>query len=133
MSDQIARVGGLLIWTERDRFAAMRDFYVETLGLAPRSDRDGFVNFSSGGAAEGGSALEEFRLTISVHEDVSGTAAEPLRQMVNLNVENIAAVHARLAAAGVEFTRPPEQEPWGGWVATFADPDGNTLQLLQPA
>ncbi len=25
----------------------------------------------------------------------------------------------------------PEQESWGGWVATFKDPDGNVLQLLQ--
>jgi uncharacterized glyoxalase superfamily protein PhnB len=40
-------------------------------------------------------------------------------------------VAERLAEAGVEFLRQPEQESWGGWVATFRDPDGNTLQLLQ--
>ena len=34
-------------------------------------------------------------------------------------------------AMGDAFTRPPGREPWGGLVATFADPDGNTLQLLQ--
>ena len=28
-------------------------------------------------------------------------------------------------------TRAPEREEWGGWVATFADPDGNVLQLMQ--
>jgi predicted enzyme related to lactoylglutathione lyase len=51
--------------------------------------------------------------------------------MVNFAVDDIHAAHARLAAAGVTFTREPGQEPWGGWVATFSDPDGNTLQLLQ--
>jgi len=51
--------------------------------------------------------------------------------MVNLAVDDIRAAHARLVGAGVTFRRPPEREAWGGWVATFADPDGNTLQLLQ--
>jgi predicted enzyme related to lactoylglutathione lyase len=31
----------------------------------------------------------------------------------------------------VEFIRQPEREQWGGWIATFKDPDGNILQLLQ--
>ena len=126
MRDDIIQVGGVIFWTERARFTAMRDFYVETLGLAPRSDRDGFVNFSWG---EGAS---EFRLTISVHGDVEGSTTEPLRQILNLTVEDIRAAHARLAGLGVTFSRPPEQESWGGWVATFADPDGNTVQLLKP-
>jgi Glyoxalase/Bleomycin resistance protein/Dioxygenase superfamily len=51
--------------------------------------------------------------------------------MLNLEVTDIAAVHARLASSGVAFLRPPELEPWGGWVATFVDPDGNTLQLFE--
>lgn len=117
----IAGLAGVLVWTDGDRFAAMRDFYVDTLGLQPRSERDGFVNFEWGDA----------RLTVSVHPDVSGGTREPLRLMLNLAVPDIAAAHARLAAAGVAFSRPPEPEPWGGWIATFADPDGNTLQLMQ--
>jgi len=51
--------------------------------------------------------------------------------MIHLTVDDIRAVHSRLARAGVVFTRAPEREEWGGWVATFADPDGNTLQLMQ--
>ena len=51
--------------------------------------------------------------------------------MVNLGVKDIHAEHERLVSKGVEFTRPPEREHWGGWVATFSDPDGNTIQLLQ--
>ena len=46
-------------------------------------------------------------------------------------VDDIYAEAKRLSEAGVEFIRQPEQESWGGWVATFKDPDGNVLQLLQ--
>jgi predicted enzyme related to lactoylglutathione lyase len=116
----ITGLAGVLVWTSMERFGAMRDFYVHTLGLTPRSDRDGFVNF--GGPT---------RLTVAVHEGVSAPAADPLRIMVNLAVADIDATHARLSAAGVAFIRPPEPESWGGMVATFADPDGNTLQLLE--
>ena len=36
MSDQIGGLTGVLIWTTPERFRAVRDFYVETLGLTPR-------------------------------------------------------------------------------------------------
>ena len=121
MSDAILGLSGVLVWTEAERYQAMRAFYVETLGLAPRSDRERFVNFAWGAQ----------RLTVSVHEGVTGATSDPLRLMINLDVDDIHAVAARLASNGVDFARPPEQEPWGGWVATFHDPDGNTLQLLQ--
>jgi catechol 2,3-dioxygenase-like lactoylglutathione lyase family enzyme len=115
----ITGLAGILIWT--GNYEAMRAFYVDTLGLTPRSDRPGFVNFDWGGV----------RLTVSIHADVHGPAQEPLRLMVNFTVPDIEATHRRLVDAGVAFSRPPEQEKWGGWVATFHDPDGNTLQLFQ--
>ncbi len=121
MSASILGLSGVLVWTEAGSYAAMRAFYIEILGLTPRSDREHFVNFDWGAQ----------RLTVSVHEGVSGAARDPLRLMINLDVDDIHAVAARLSSNGVTFTRPPEQEPWGGWVATFHDPDGNTLQLLQ--
>lgn len=121
MSNEILGLSGVLVWTDEARFPAMRDFYVDTLGLTPRSDRPRFVNFDWGAQ----------RLTVSVHEDVSGPNEDPLRLMINLDVDDIHAVATRIEANGVTFTRRPEQEPWGGWVATFHDPDGNTVQLLQ--
>jgi uncharacterized glyoxalase superfamily protein PhnB len=71
------------------------------------------------------------RLSVSVHDGVRGESRDPLRIMVNLAVDDIGAVHARLAGAGVVFTRPPEREDWGGRVATLVDPDGNRIQLFQ--
>ena len=117
----IRGLAGVLIWTEEARFAGMAEFYRDRLGLAPRTSKPGFINFDWAGV----------RLSVSVHDGVRGRSQDPLRIMVNLAVDDIAAVHARLAAAGVMFTRPPEAEDWGGRVATFLDPDGNVVQLLE--
>jgi predicted enzyme related to lactoylglutathione lyase len=121
MAGAIRGLAGVLVWTEADRFPAMARFYRDVLGLRARTDRSDFVNFDWGG----------IRLSIGVHAGVRGRSGDPLRVMVNLAVDDIEATAARLRAAGVAFSRPPEREEWGGWVATFADPDGNTLQLMQ--
>ena len=114
-------LAGVLIWTAADRFPAMARFYRETLGLTPRSAKDDFINFDWHGV----------RLSVGVHDRIVGTSRDPLRLMVNLTVTDISAVHDRLVRAGVVFMRAPAREEWGGWVATFADPDGNVLQLMQ--
>jgi catechol 2,3-dioxygenase-like lactoylglutathione lyase family enzyme len=117
----IQGLAGVLIWTARERFDAMARFYRERLGLTPRTSKPDFINFDWGGV----------RLSVSVHDHVSGVSRDPFRIMVNLAVDDIRAVHARLEKSGVVFTRPPEAEEWGGQVASFLDPDGNLLQLLQ--
>jgi predicted enzyme related to lactoylglutathione lyase len=121
MSEDITGIAGVIIWTEPERYSAMAQFYRDIVGLTPRSDRDGFINFEWG----------RTRLTIARHSSVEGPSQDPLRTMVNLDVPDIHRVHERLVAAGVEFSRPPEREPWGGWIATFNDPDDNTVQLMQ--
>ena len=118
---RVEGLAGVLIWTEAARFDAMARFYRETLGLTPRTAKSDFVNFDWAGV----------RLSVSVHDRVGGASRDPLRIMVNLAVDDIDAVHARLVRAGVVFTRPPEAEDWGGRVATFPDPDGNTIQLME--
>ena len=110
---------GVLISTSMEHFAAMRDFYVSTLGLEPRSDRDGFVNFDFGHS----------RLTIAVHEAVNGAAPDPARVMVNFATTDIYESVSRCDPTRI--VRQPEREKWGGMVATVADPDGNYVQFLQ--
>ena len=51
--------------------------------------------------------------------------------MLNFLTDDIFADYKRLTEEGVSFIRSPEKESWGGWVATFLDIDGNTLQLMQ--
>ena len=50
---------------------------------------------------------------------------------VGFAVDDLDAAHAALVEEGVEFPRPPTREPWGGYMAVFADPDGNTYYLDQ--
>ena len=49
---------------------------------------------------------------------------------VSLAVDDIDATFASLVERGVDFTGPPERQPWGGTLAHFRDPAGNILTLL---
>ena len=118
----IDALAGVVLWTED--LAPMVRFYETVLELPLRSRPDDFAAF----------ALQPgVRLSIGVHDGVRGASRDPHRVMVNLGVADIHRAAATLRERGVAFTREPEQEHWGGWVATFHDPDGNTLQLLQGA
>jgi predicted enzyme related to lactoylglutathione lyase len=110
---------GVTLWT--DNLEGMFQFYHGTLGLPLHSRHDDFIAFQLG----------EVRFNLGRHDRVRGVARDPYRIMPHLGVADIHQEHRRLSQAGVEFIRPPEQEHWGGWVATFKDPDGNVLQLLQ--
>ncbi len=114
------QLAGVIIWTAQ--IEAMAAFYREVLGLPVHSVRPHFVAFDLPGG---------IRLSVGLHSAVHGPAVEPVRVTVNLGVDSIHATAATLAARGVAFVRPPEQEHWGGWVASFRDPDGNLLQLLE--
>ena len=115
----IGYMNGVIIWTAN--LPRLREFYCGTLGLRPHSDRDNFVSFKWGG----------LRFSIGSHDGVHGGARDPFRVMVNFDVDDIHTLHATLTAKDVEFIRPPEKEHWGGWVASFKDPDGNIIQVLE--
>ena len=115
----IEGVAGVIIWT--DRLEEMSDFYRNDLGLEPHSVRPDFVAFRWG----------DMRLSIGAHDHVRGSAKDPYRIMINLSVGDIHTFYEESLGRGVRFVRPPEQEHWGGYVATLEDPDGNLLQLLQ--
>ncbi len=110
---------GITLWTAD--LDEMFRFYHDVLRLPLHSRHDDFIAFELG----------EVRFNIGLHDRVHGTATDPYRMMPHLGVSDIHGLHKRLAAQGVEFIRSPEQEHWGGWIATLKDPDGNILQLLQ--
>ena len=48
---------------------------------------------------------------------------------IGLMVEDVDAAAAELKAKGVVFTMEPGQQPWGGYMGIFSDPDGNLFYL----
>ena len=95
-------------------------FYRDVLGLAVHrefgtSEHPGVVFFLGNGLLE-----------------VSGRLGPPPAGMrLWLQVRDVAAEHARLAAAGVPVLRAPQLEPWGLVEAWVADPDGVEIALVQ--
>jgi predicted enzyme related to lactoylglutathione lyase len=105
------------------RLDEMVAFYRDVLELPVHSDHGDLVAFE---------LRPGMRLNIGRHSQVwADRNMDAYRIMINLGTSDIHATHERLASRGVTFIRPPDQEGWGGWIATFQDPDGNVLQLMQ--
>jgi predicted enzyme related to lactoylglutathione lyase len=119
-----ATIHTVLIWTEDVRRLA--SFYTDKLALEIEQEGEEFAIFKppSPGATQFG---------LGKHSEVKGQTKEPDRIMVNFGVDDCKAEYQRLKDRGVEFTREPSIDPQDGFmIATFHDPDGNTLQLFQP-
>lgn len=106
--------------------AAARQFYAGALMLPLRSEnvQQGWLVFDLGGPQ-----LVVERIDPDAPEDEQVLAGRFTG--LSLQVADIQAAHARLGAAGVYFSGAPERQAWGGWLATFEDPAGNSLQLVQ--
>ena len=65
--------------------------------------------------------------------EVSGHSAGPAGRsvMIWIQVRDVHAEHARLAAAGVPVIREPTAEPWGLTEMWIEDPDGTRIVLVE--
>jgi catechol 2,3-dioxygenase-like lactoylglutathione lyase family enzyme len=65
--------------------------------------------------------------------EVSGHSAGPAGRsvMIWIQVRNVRAEHARLAAAGVPVIREPAAEPWALTEMWIKDPDGIRIVLVE--
>lgn len=101
-----------------------KQFYIQKIGLKPEAIGPGFVMFDTGAA----------KLMV---EAVSADDAKEHSSLVgrftgiSLNVSSIELEYKKLVSKGVNFSAKPEPQHWGGWLATFMDPAGNELQLVQ--
>ncbi|GAC1670667.1 MAG: hypothetical protein NVS9B8_13790 [Candidatus Limnocylindrales bacterium] len=72
-------------------------------------------------------------VTIGPHDQVTGTNPQPGRLMWNIETADVKGEFERLKAAGaIVVAEPYSFEGAEGWIATFADPDGNYFQLMSP-
>jgi catechol 2,3-dioxygenase-like lactoylglutathione lyase family enzyme len=115
----ITGLRGASIWSEN--LNNLLPFYRDVLGLKVRVQTPGFVVFGDRDAPA---------LALGTHSEVRGRAVDPARHMVGLETDDIARDFERLKSLDVEFVEDPKD--YGDvWVATFKDPEGNLLQLLQ--
>jgi catechol 2,3-dioxygenase-like lactoylglutathione lyase family enzyme len=96
-------------------------FYDHTLGLVRYREfgapsHRGVVYFLGGGYLE-------------LSESAAGPPPAGIRLW--LQVDDVAAVHEELAAAGVAVSDPPERMPWGLIEMTVEDPDGLELVVVE--
>lgn len=115
----IQGLSGTTIWSED--LNNLLPFYRDTLGLKVGFESPGFVLLGE---------LDTPSVALGTHSEVRGPNRDPARHMVGLRTDDIEGDAATLKAKGVEFVS--DVEVTGEvTVATFKDPEGNYLQLLQ--
>jgi len=70
-------------------------------------------------------------LMIGEHSEVKGRAREPQRVILNFESRTYRKDYERIKALGAKVVKEL-YEMDGGWIATFADPDGNYFQITSP-
>jgi predicted enzyme related to lactoylglutathione lyase len=112
----ITGLAGASIWSED--LSKLLPFYRDVLGLEVSVQTPGFVVLGG--------------LGLGTHSQVRGRNADPARHMVGLTTNDIRTDWKRLKDAGVEFIEDPTD--YGNvMIATLKDPEGNLVQLFQPA
>ena len=119
-------------------------FQGQTMAFVPARDLDRAEAFYVGRLGLTRVSRDEFALAVKGDVPIRVTRVAELEPqpftVLGWQVEDIDAVVARLAQAGVEFRRYPgmDQNPAGIWrapsgarVAWFEDPDGNVLSLSE--
>ena len=106
-------------------FPAAVEFYKEKVGLdlAFRDEEFGYASFATEGAGFALSRVDP------AQEDVDRLVSR--HTGIAIGVPDIHAAYEEMKGRGVEFPMPPTDQPWGGVLALFSDPEGNVLYLDQ--
>lgn len=106
--------------------ARSKPFYQDSLGLNLEVDgsSEGYLVFSSAGISM---VVENSEAS----DDTTGELLVGRFTGLSFRVVDISESYNKLIESGVEFLDPPEKQPWGGTIASFKDPDGNILTIVQ--
>ncbi len=101
------------------------EFFEKTLGLGLQfsDEKFGYASVDAGPVRMGLAQIDP--------DDEQSRALVGRQTGVGFGVPDLKAAHAELEAAGVSFSMKPAKQPWGGFMALFADPDGNVFYLDQ--
>ncbi|MCB9895389.1 MAG: VOC family protein [Planctomycetes bacterium] len=102
-------------------FDAMVKFYRDTLELPPlwHDDANGHAGFNTGDCT-----------LILERGDGKGDGNGNRFTALSFTTAYIEGRWKELEAKQVQFTQPPTKMPWGGTLAYFRDPEGNTHGLV---
>ncbi len=108
---------------------ALKRWYVEHLGFDLEEWGGVIFDWKADEAAQSAPGMTVWHLA-----DAEGTWFEPSQAqlMINYRVDDLVELLARLAAAGIEPVKGPDQEP-NGKFAWVMDPEGNKVELWEPA
>jgi predicted enzyme related to lactoylglutathione lyase len=114
-------LSSILIFSEDPK--SLAEFYKKVLDKEPVFEEEGYYGFAAG----------KTFLMIGPHDKVRGKSPNPERLMFNFETSDVKGEFARVGGLGAEtIAEPYQMEGDPGWIATFADPDGNYFQLMTP-
>ncbi len=124
------RVSAVVLFVQD--FEKCLTFYRDALGLTVAMQEPKFAafkmheqNFAINEIAE---AAKMVNVEVGKFEPQTGRVD---RVMLCTQVDDVDAVYEAYKANGVEFTRPPIDQPWGVRAAYFTDPEGNIWEIGQ--
>jgi predicted enzyme related to lactoylglutathione lyase len=115
------KLNNIMIGSSQPKVLA--EFYEKVLGRpADMVEQDTWYNWKIG----------EMYFSFGPHSEVTGQSKEPQRIMFNFEAEDVQSEAKRIAEFATVVKEAYQMEGWDGWIATFADPDGNYFQLMSP-
>ena len=115
-----------------DRMAVCRDFYVRHLGFEARFESSWFTWLASPDQSASIAFMTPDHPSAPPGPEAFGGAGLSLE----LEVEDVAAAHAAMAATGLAVEYPLTDEPFGQRRFGFRDPSGlwvNVIEQIEPA
>ena len=119
----IRKLEGVLLSTDNTK--RLDKFYREVVGLKQSGE------YEMGEDGESMFYFSKYNLYINPHSKVKGNNKMPGRHILNFEVDDVEKETKRLKKNKAKLVQDIYHIEGYGYIATFADPDGNYFQLVQ--
>ncbi len=102
------------------QFDNAKKLYKDTLGLPVAEENENFIMFET----EGG--------RLALHRLGKAPRIERPTVELHFEVNDVDEIFTSLQSKGVKFKEKPANRPWGTRMASFADPEGYTVEIVGP-
>ena len=113
----------IIVFSENPK--KLGEFYEKIFETKADWEDGGYVGFKAGNTY----------LSFGPHDKVKGKSKNPERILLNFETNEVKKEAERVKKLGAKVIAEPYSMKDGGkdyWIATFADPDGNFFQLVNP-